>query len=411
MNCVFTAQLRDAVKMYEVIKSELLRRAIDHRCVNSNIKPAMTEKEVLQYVSVHSASEELPDLGQSLRDTELLSLSNPRWDVALMKVINGVMVGNAIKGFDELYEARESGEIALTVLEPSLPWTCSLYNKIAALVQTSVLLAIAFAGVYSLNKGYKYYKHYRQKQKDELFYMVERIVDILQSNTSEDGAVINHVRDMILPINDRHRMERTWRKAVDFINKNESRIRTEVQIVQGEPYEIWRWLGSPNLSASGFVPPPRESLPHEMYSISFPIQSSFRSPRNKSWQGQAFETQVGSVNSLPCSPTPCLKIRGMVDDGDRNLHTIREAVLSKCAHQCRILHCAVDTNSKCVYLKCADQNDAAIAYRSLHGWWYAGNLVTVKYLRLERYVQRYPDSPVSGPPYLKALQPASDWTS
>ncbi|KAJ8950768.1 hypothetical protein NQ318_011261 [Aromia moschata] len=71
-----------------------------------------------------------------------------------------------------------------------------------------------------------------------------------------------------------------------------------------------------------------------------------KSPRNKSWQGQAFETQVGSVNSLPCSPTPCLKIRGMVEDGDRNTHMIREAVLSKCAHQCRILHCAVDTNSK-----------------------------------------------------------------
>lgn len=167
-------------------------------------------------------------------------------------------------------------------------------------------------------------------------------------------------------------MEKTWRKAVDFINRNESRVRTEEQVVQGEPYEVWRWLGSPNLNMSGFV----ESflytnlslfISSNKYILNF--DSFCRSPRNKSWQGQAFETQVGSVNSLPCSPTPCLKIRGMVDDGDRNLLTIREAVLSKCAHQCRILHCAVDTNSKCVYLKCADQNDAAIAYRSLHGWW------------------------------------------
>ncbi|KAJ8921168.1 hypothetical protein NQ315_013640 [Exocentrus adspersus] len=135
------------------------------------------------------------------------------------------------------------------------------------------------------------------------------------------------------------------------------------------------------------------------------------SPKNKSWQGQAFETQVGSVNSLPCSPTPCLKIRGMVEDGDRNTHIIREAVLSKCAHQCRILHCAVDTNSNCVYIKCADPKDAAIAYRNLHGWWYAGHLVTVKYLRLERYMQRFPDSLVSGPPFLKAITPATDWSS
>lgn len=59
----------------------------------------------------------------------------------------------------------------------------------------------------------------------------------------------------------------------------------------------------------------------------------------------------------------------MVDEGDRNFHTIREAVLSKCAHQCRILHCAVEPNSACVYLKCADTSDAAVAYRNLHGWW------------------------------------------
>lgn len=84
--------------------------------------------------------------------------------------------------------------------------------------------------------------------------MIERIIDTLQSNASEDGEnylVINHVRDVILPINDRARMERTWNKAVDFINKNESRVRVEVQVVQGEPYEVWRWLGSPSLNTSG----------------------------------------------------------------------------------------------------------------------------------------------------------------
>lgn len=98
--------------------------------------------------------------------------------------------------------------------------------------------------------------------------------------------------------------------------------------------------------------------------------STFSSPRPKTWQGQAFETQVGSFNSPPWSLTPCLKIRGMVDDNDRNYHSIREAVLSKCAHQCRILHCAVDASSKCVYLKCADEKDANTAYRNLHGWWW-----------------------------------------
>ncbi|KAK9753955.1 Man1-Src1p-C-terminal domain [Popillia japonica] len=382
VNCIHLSQLRDAVRVYEIIKSELVKRSIDHRCISSSVKPYMTEQEIVEHINRNP--NDFVHIHNSLRDMELLTLTNPQWETALVRISNDRMTGAPIKDFNELRDVRGTTEIALTILDPSLPWSCSIYNKIAAIIQTAVILAVGFTAVYSLNRGYKYYKHYQQKQKDELFYMVERIIDTLQTNATEDGEnylVINHVRDMILPINDRARMERTWKRAIDFINKNESRL----QVVQGEPYEVWRWLGSPNLNTSG--------------------------SRNKSWQGQAFETQVGSVNSLPCSPTPCLKIRGMVDDGDRNLHTIREAVLSKCAHQCRILHCAVDTNSKCVYLKCADQNDAAIAYRSLHGWWYAGNLVTVKYLRLERYLQRYPDSPVSGPPYLKALQPATDWST
>lgn len=45
--------------------------------------------------------------------------------------------------------------------------------------------------------------------------------------------------------------ENSWNEAVKFINENESRVRTEVQVVQGEPFEVWRWIGSANLSSSG----------------------------------------------------------------------------------------------------------------------------------------------------------------
>lgn len=53
-----------------------------------------------------------------------------------------------------------------------------------------------------------------------------------------------------------------------------------------------------------------------------------------------------------------------------NFHAVRVAVLNKCAAKCRILHCEVDGTSGCVYLKCENQGDAAIAYQNLHGWWY-----------------------------------------
>lgn len=42
-----------------------------------------------------------------------------------------------------------------------------------------------------------------------------------------------------------------WDGAVKFLEENESRVRTEVQIVSGEEFHVWRWLGSPNLNMSG----------------------------------------------------------------------------------------------------------------------------------------------------------------
>ena len=55
-------------------------------------------------------------------------------------------------------------------------------------------------------------------------------------------------------------------------------------------------------------------------------------------------------------------------------------------------HVAVDCGSKegCVYAKFATPADAGRAYAALHGWWHCGALVTAKFVREERYHQRFP---------------------
>lgn len=95
------------------------------------------------------------------------------------------------------------------------------------------------------------------------------------------------------------------------------------------------------------------------------------SPRRGVWQGQAFDTDPGSANSVAYSPTPCLKVRGMLEEGASAgaAAAAREAVLSKIAHRCRILHCQPEVTSGVVYLKCGDMEDASVAFKNLHGWW------------------------------------------
>lgn len=67
-----------------------------------------------------------------------------------------------------------------------------------------------------------------------------------------------------------------------------------MQQVAGEEFHVWRWLPNNSLNISN-------------------KQNSGLNKKSKVWQGQAFETMEGSVNSLMSSPTACLKIRHMFD--------------------------------------------------------------------------------------------------
>ena len=105
-------------------------------------------------------------------------------------------------------------------------------------------------------------------------------------------------------------------------------------------------------------------------------------------------------------PTSCLKVRHMFDvkqqtaiAGNNWVSIVKEEIVKRCL-EANILHIAVDTISEegTVYIKTASLEDAGKVFRCLHGQWYRGQLVTAKYLRLERYHERFPDSKYSNTP-------------
>ena len=136
---------------------------------------------------------------------------------------------------------------------------------------------------------------------------------------------------------------------------------------------------------------------------------------NSAWQGDAFNRSEKLVHS----PTPCLKIRNMFDqamqDGDVLFaQRIHNDILEKCCASRNpvtgklivinhfILHISCDKKSKegCVYVKCNGNESAGRVYQALNGTWYNGKLLNVKFLRSDRYLERFPES-VN---YVKPLQ-------
>ncbi|KAH0618798.1 hypothetical protein JD844_018275 [Phrynosoma platyrhinos] len=61
---------------------------------------------------------------------------------------------------------------------------------------------------------------------------------------------ILHIRDTLIPPQDRKKMKRVWDRAVDFLASNESRIQTESHRVAGEDMLVWRWTQPSYLSDS-----------------------------------------------------------------------------------------------------------------------------------------------------------------
>jgi len=140
--------------------------------------------------------------------------------------------------------------------------------------------------------------------------------------------------------------------------------------IRGEEYRVLKWLPT--------VSPKRPNSPVG------------------GWQGQAFEIVEGSPNSLPLKiPTNCLKVRHMYDSKSpltEELTNKIEASLN-CKAEIRFQHIGYDNhNDSCVYLKCFTKEDAKTAYVNIHGWWYNGKLLSVKFLREQRYHTRFPES-------------------
>nr|CAB3263414.1 inner nuclear membrane protein Man1-like [Phallusia mammillata] len=228
------------------------------------------------------------------------------------------------------------------------------------------------------------YRQYRTRklaeERQTMFVLVEKILDILKSHheSSENDETIKpylpilHARDMIIQPQERRKLKKVWEKAVHFISASESRIRVETQRVSGEDFLVWRWI-----------------------QVTSPCKRQH--PPGRVWQGEAFDTNK-SINTPAISPTPCLKIRNMfhpdVEKADDWHIQIQDSILEKCSDNNEIASVIVEKKSTegLVYVKCLSCAAAGKVYRSLHGSWFDGRLVTVKFIKLSRFHAHYPGS-------------------
>ncbi|NWU65229.1 MAN1 protein, partial [Pterocles burchelli] len=346
------------------LHDKLAQVAGEHEC-GSSIQRNLTVQEAAAYLK------NLDPEYESVLNTALQWILNSGEDVGIKCLSNDPNEMDVTNVTDVKY---------LESTSPKMSFRCRFRR---AFVNVTHRLSILLLGI-AIAWGVLHYMKYRWSKEEEetrqMYDMVVKIIDVLRSHSeacSENKDLqpympILHVRDSLIPPQDRRKMRKVWNRAVDFLATNESRVCTETRRIGGAEFLVWKWM-QPSAACDKILVIP-----------------------SKVWQGQAFH--LDRRNSPPNSLTPCLKIRNMFDPvmeiGDHWHLAIQEAILEKCSDNDGIVHIAVDKNSRegCVYVKCLSPEYAGKAFKALHGSWFDGKLVTVKYLRLDRYHHRFPQA-------------------
>ncbi|XP_034259327.1 inner nuclear membrane protein Man1 [Pantherophis guttatus] len=352
MNCLY--------RLHE----KLAQMAGDYECGNS----------VKKGLSIQEAATYLKSLGPEYENAfneSLQWLLNSGEDVGIKYVGNSSDEESITDTTDIKY---------LVSTRPQMTLTCRFRRAFITATCRSFILLIGIGMIWGVIKYMKYRWYKEEEETRQMYDMIVKIIDVLRSHNEacqenkelQPYMPIPHVRDSLIAPKDRKKMEKVWKRSVDFLAANESRVRTETRRIGGADFLVWKWI-QPSASCDKMLIMP-----------------------SKVWQGQAFH--LDRRNSPPNSLTPCLKIRNMFDPvmeiGDHWHLAIQEAILEKCSDNEGIVHIAVDKNSRegCVYVKCLSPEYAGKAFKALHGSWFDGKLVTVKYLRLDRYHHRFPQA-------------------
>lgn len=396
--CVPASQLNDTVQLYKVIRAALPAQTA---CAQSK-QYSETQLAEIILENVDSAK-----FWRQFGNLVILLRQNQSWGILL----------------DE-----SDGQILIRI-SASTKWFCFVYRYCLSIVNFLVegLWMISLT-VFSLATLFLCYKLYiwrlwrAQKRQEEIFQLARQATNLLihhhqmSLREGKPGAstflAIKHIRDQLIPLEERDAKASLWQEAVQFIEEKESRVRQDVRRIQSEEFRVWQWL--PELSMSPhepYSPGPASPMspPHSAPSPMSPTNPWPHVPTthamNPGWQGCAFPANK-HVTAPLAPPTSCLKVRHMFDvkqqtsmAGNNWVAVVKEEIVKRCA-EANILHIAVDTVSEegTVYIKTASLEDAGRVFRCLHGQWYRGQLVTAKYLRLERYHERFPDSKFSNTP-------------
>lgn len=363
--CIEKNRMESALSLLKSIAPKLQTRAVSKKCYTPEIDSFLTQDEIMHYLSEHIPNRSAYSFLQEISDIAYLVKQNAQWQI------------NCI----EQNENTNYKKFIFEITNPKLPVLCTLKIKFRNFFLVIGVLAIIASSIYTGWFIIKTIQNYRNERRHKINMLINEIVNAAQTardmNQGQDYVVLNHLRDKIISAK-RNELRGIWPDAIDYLEKNESRLLFDIRMINGEDCKIIKWMDAS------------------------PVPNTNLNSTTKKWQSPAFDTSNKKVEP----PTPCLKIRQMFEKfeaNDRNLKTIiQNSIIEKVGTVCKIYEIQIDPKTCCVYVRCATAQDAGMVHDAVNGWWFDNRLVSIKFVRYERYLERFPQS-YGGPNCLRTI--------
>ena len=262
--CVLSSELNGTVHLYKQIHDVLPTRG----CWDSDLVSEQRFMELL--------NEKYPDspLTQYLDNLLVLLRQNESWGIRVEEVDG------------KNYLRKVSGTSVVCKL---LQYCWSVLQAVRDATFLILTVLAALSGLLAVFKLYQWRRERRQRRREEIFQLVRGATSLVYQHSVREGRAghstgvpIIHVRDRLIPLEQREAKAGLWGEAVEYISNNESRLRQEIQKLYGEDFHVWKWLGEISWSPQESFSPSSPSLPSSPSPPVSPGSPSMSSPSTHS---------------------------------------------------------------------------------------------------------------------------------
>ncbi|KAM4700373.1 LEM domain-containing protein 2 [Discoglossus pictus] len=184
--------------------------------------------------------------------TNVTGYGSEKFDAALDWVLNSEKhMGIWIRGEEDPTGTVTKIDEAFCVesSRPLLGIGCRVKNAFCVALSNVFLAVLGILVLWFFVVILRYQWRKLEEEEKQVYEMVEKIIDAVRCHYKDwmlgreayPYVGIVHVRDTLIPPQDRKRLRNVWERSVRFLGENESRLRSESQRISGEDLMVWRW--------------------------------------------------------------------------------------------------------------------------------------------------------------------------